>query len=108
MNSFNSAAQICRAHGVFRSLAMISATRVIAGIDAAEARDVLQSGDYFDEFRAEERRYQAMGIQSEPEIVFNHRNLMSGGQPVEAFEQVIQQVRPKRRVAFLVWGESER
>jgi predicted DsbA family dithiol-disulfide isomerase len=26
----------------------------------------------------------AMGIQSEPEIVFNHRYLMNGGQPVEA------------------------
>ncbi|KAA1016216.1 hypothetical protein FVF58_02490 [Paraburkholderia panacisoli] len=75
MNSFNSAAQICLTHGVSRPAAMISATRVMAGLDAAEALDVLQSGDYSDEFRAEERRYQAMGIQPEPEIVFNHRIL---------------------------------
>jgi Predicted dithiol-disulfide isomerase involved in polyketide biosynthesis len=44
---------------------MIYGTKVIAGLNAAEARDVLQSGDDSDEFRAEERRYQAMGIQSD-------------------------------------------
>jgi predicted DsbA family dithiol-disulfide isomerase len=62
------------------------------GLDAAKARDVLESGAYADEVRAEEREYQAMGIQSVPSIVFNHRYLVSGGQPVEAFEQVIQQI----------------
>ena len=62
------------------------------GLDAVEARDVLQSGNYADEVRAEERQYQAMGIQSVPAIIFNQRYLVSGGQPVEAFEQVIQQI----------------
>ena len=62
------------------------------GLDTAKARDVLESGAYADEVRAEEREYQAMGIQSVPSIVFNHRYLVSGGQPVEAFEQVIQQI----------------
>jgi predicted DsbA family dithiol-disulfide isomerase len=62
------------------------------GLDAGEARDVLQSGNYADEVRAEERQYQAMGIQSVPAIIFNQRYLVSGGQPVEAFEQVIQQI----------------
>jgi predicted DsbA family dithiol-disulfide isomerase len=62
------------------------------GLDAAKARDVLESGAYADEVRAEEREYQAMGIQSVPSIIFNHRYLVSGGQPVEAFEQVIQQI----------------
>ena len=41
----------------------------LRGLDAAEGRAVLQSGDYADEGRAEERRYQAMGIQSEPAII---------------------------------------
>jgi predicted DsbA family dithiol-disulfide isomerase len=62
------------------------------GLDAGEARDVLQSGNYADEVRAEEQQYQAMGIQSVPAIIFNQRYLVSGGQPVEAFEQVIQQI----------------
>lgn len=62
------------------------------GLDGAEARDVLRGADYADEVRAEEREYQTMGIQSVPAIIFNQRYLVSGGQPVEAFEQVIQQI----------------
>ncbi|AXL50098.1 DSBA oxidoreductase [Paraburkholderia caffeinilytica] len=62
------------------------------GLDAAQAREVLRSGIYTDEVRAEEREYQAKGIQSVPAIIFNGRYLVSGGQPVETFEQVIQQI----------------
>ncbi|MGO4329500.1 DsbA family oxidoreductase [Cupriavidus sp. 2TAF22] len=63
-----------------------------AGLDAAQARHILQSGDYADEIRAEEREYQAMGIQSVPSVIFNNRYLVTGGQPVEAFEQAIQRI----------------
>ncbi|ALP67005.1 DsbA family oxidoreductase [Paraburkholderia caribensis] len=62
------------------------------GLDAAKARDVLNGNDYADEVRAEEQQFQAMGIQSVPSIVFNQKYLVTGGQPVEAFEQVIQQI----------------
>jgi predicted DsbA family dithiol-disulfide isomerase len=62
------------------------------GLDAARARVVLQDGEYADEVRAEEQNNQAMGIQSVPAIIFNRRYLVSGGQPVETFEQVIEQV----------------
>jgi predicted DsbA family dithiol-disulfide isomerase len=62
------------------------------GLDAAEARTVLQSGDYADEVRAEEEKYQAMGIHSVPSIIFNNRYLLTGAQPVEAFEEAIQQI----------------
>ncbi len=62
------------------------------GLDGAQARDVLQNTAYADEVRAEEREYQAMGIQSVPSIIFNRRYLVSGGQPVESFEQIIRQV----------------
>ncbi|MDE1179226.1 DsbA family oxidoreductase [Paraburkholderia sp.] len=62
------------------------------GLDAAQARDVLQSDAYADDVRAEEREYQAMGIQSVPSIIFNGRYLVTGGQPVEAFERIIEQV----------------
>lgn len=62
------------------------------GLDAHEARAVLQEGRYADEVRAEEREYQAMGIQSVPSIIFNGRYLVSGGQPVEAFEKAIRQI----------------
>ncbi|WP_168789329.1 DsbA family oxidoreductase [Paraburkholderia aromaticivorans] len=62
------------------------------GLDAAEARDVLQNRTYAAEVRAEERNNEAMAIQSVPAIIFNRRYLVSGGQPVETFEQVIQQI----------------
>ncbi len=62
------------------------------GLDAAQARHILQSGGYADEVRAEEREYQAMGIQSVPSIIFDNRYLVTGGQPVEAFEQAIRQI----------------
>ncbi|MFM0206181.1 DsbA family oxidoreductase [Paraburkholderia sediminicola] len=62
------------------------------GLDAAEANEVLRSGLYTDDVRAEEREYQTKGIQSVPAIIFNGRYLVSGGQPVETFEQVIRQI----------------
>ena len=62
------------------------------GLDADAARKVLQSGNYADEVRAEEEEFQSHGIQSVPAIIFNRRYLVSGGQPVETFEQVIQQI----------------
>ena len=61
------------------------------GLDAAEARKVLQSDDYADEVRAEEQEYQAMGIHAVPAVIINNRYLVSGAQPVEAFEEAIQQ-----------------
>lgn len=62
------------------------------GLDAAKAREVLQSGAYADEVRAEEQQSQAMGIHSVPSIIFNDRYLITGGQPVEAFERAIGQI----------------
>jgi predicted DsbA family dithiol-disulfide isomerase len=62
------------------------------GLDAVQARQVLQSGEYADEVRAEEQEYMRMGIQSVPAIIFNQKYLVSGGQPAEAFEQAIRQV----------------
>lgn len=62
------------------------------GLDPAKARDVLSGNDYADNVRAEEEQFQAMGITSVPSIIFNQKYLVTGGQPVEAFEQVIQQI----------------
>lgn len=62
------------------------------GLDAAQARKVLESDDYADAVRAEIQEYQRMGIQSVPCIIFNNRYLVTGGQPVEAFEQAIREI----------------
>lgn len=61
------------------------------GLDPAQARSVLQQGDYANEVRAEEHEYMALGIQSVPAIILNRRLLINGGQPVETFERAIQQ-----------------
>jgi len=42
--------------------------------------------------REEEQHYQAMGVQSVPAIIFNRRYLVSGGQPVDTFEQAILEI----------------
>ncbi|WP_206958225.1 DsbA family oxidoreductase [Trinickia acidisoli] len=70
---------------------LIDAARSV-GLDAGQAREVLESEKFANEVRAEEQEYQAMGIQSVPAIIFNRRYLVSGGQPVEAFEQAIKQI----------------
>jgi predicted DsbA family dithiol-disulfide isomerase len=62
------------------------------GLDGAEARSILQAGDYASEVRADEEKYQAMGIHSVPSVIFNNRYLVTGAQPVEAFENAIQQI----------------
>ncbi|MEX3948966.1 DsbA family oxidoreductase [Paraburkholderia sp. EG287B] len=72
--------------------AVLVAAAQSVGLDADKARAVLESGQYADEVRAEEHEYQAAGVQSVPAIIFNQQYLVSGGQPVETFEQAIQQI----------------
>ena len=62
------------------------------GLDPVAAAEVLSSGRYADEVRAEERLWQQRGVSSVPCIVFNERYAVSGGQPVEAFVQAIREV----------------
>lgn len=62
------------------------------GLDGDEARKVLDSGAYADEVRTQEQQFQAMGISSVPSIIFNERYLLTGAQPVEAFEEAIRQI----------------
>jgi predicted DsbA family dithiol-disulfide isomerase len=62
------------------------------GLDAAEAREVLASGRYADETRAEERFWQAQGITAVPAIVLDQKYLVMGGQPPEAFERALRKI----------------
>lgn len=60
-----------------------------AGFDATEAREVLSSGRYAAETREAEQLWISRGIRSVPAVVINDKWLISGGQPVEAFEQAL-------------------
>lgn len=72
--------------------AVLAAIAQSVGLDADRAREVLASGAYADEVRAAEAEAQQQGIHSVPSIIFNQRYLVTGGQPVEAFEGAIRQI----------------
>lgn len=65
---------------------------VAAGLDGERAREVLASGAYANDVRAEERHWLELGIHSVPAVVVNDRHLISGGQPPEVFEQALRQI----------------
>jgi len=63
-----------------------------AGLDRDAAAEVLASGRYGPEVRAEEQVWQARGITSVPAVVIDDRYLISGGQPVDVFEQALRTI----------------
>ena len=63
-----------------------------AGLDAAQAREVLLSGAYAGEVREREQFYLNQGIHAVPAVIINDRHLISGGQPPEVFEQALRQI----------------
>lgn len=63
-----------------------------AGLDPAQAREVLESGRYADEVRQHEQFYQQQGISAVPSVIINNKYLIQGGQPVEVFEQALRKI----------------
>jgi predicted DsbA family dithiol-disulfide isomerase len=70
---------------------LLAAVRT-AGLDVLQAQAILDSDTYSDEVRAVEQYYQRAGIRSVPAIIINDKHLISGGQPVEVFEQALRQI----------------
>jgi predicted DsbA family dithiol-disulfide isomerase len=63
-----------------------------AGLDADEARRILEAGTYAAQIREREHFYQQHGIRAVPSVIFNERQLVQGGQPPEVFEQALRQL----------------
>ena len=63
-----------------------------AGLDGAAARDVIVSGRYAEEVRAEERRWTSQGIAAVPAVIIDGKYLISGGQPAAAFERALRSI----------------
>ncbi|WP_293749726.1 DsbA family oxidoreductase [Limnohabitans sp. Rim8] len=63
-----------------------------AGLDVASARAVLQSDAYTLEVRERQQFYTQAGIRSVPAVIINDKHLISGGQPVEVFEQALRRI----------------
>lgn len=62
------------------------------GLDVARAREILTSDEYAAEVRERERLYTDAGIHSVPAVIINEKYLISGGQPVEVFEQTLRRI----------------
>ena len=74
------------------SVTVLVAAAASAGLDASKAREVLDSGAYAAEVREREDFYTSSGIHSVPAIIINDTHLISGGQPVEVFENALRQI----------------
>lgn len=74
------------------SHAVLARVAAEVGLDAAQAEAVLSSDQYAAEVRAQEKFYTGQGIHSVPAVIINDRHLISGGQPVEVFEQALRQI----------------
>jgi predicted DsbA family dithiol-disulfide isomerase len=63
-----------------------------AGLDVERARAILGSEEFALEVREREQFFQRAGIHSVPAVIINERHLISGGQPVEIFEQALRKI----------------
>ena len=71
---------------------VLVAACVSVGLDAAQARSILQSDAYAAEVREQEQFFLQQGIHSVPAVIINRQYLVSGGQPPEVFEQALRQI----------------
>lgn len=65
------------------------------GLDAGEARQILDSDRFAAEVRATERRYTDSGIHAVPAVIVDDQYLIQGGQPPEVFAQALRQIAAK-------------
>jgi predicted DsbA family dithiol-disulfide isomerase len=63
-----------------------------AGLDVASACAVLDSDAHSAEVRERQQFYAQAGIRSVPAVIVNDRHLISGGQPMEVFEQALTRI----------------
>ena len=87
--------------GEFDTLVQVAAE---AGLDAAQARDVLEGEAYAKEVRADERRAAALGINGVPFVVVDERFGVSGAQSPEVFLAALEQGWSASRPLALVGG----
>ena len=65
-------------------------TAVSIGLDEAEVRQVLDSGDFEYEVKQDEMEARNIGVRGVPFFVFDDRYAISGAQPTEAFLQTLE------------------
>jgi predicted DsbA family dithiol-disulfide isomerase len=70
---------------------LVKAAKAV-GLDAAKAREVLESGDYAKEVRQSEKFWRNQGINGVPAVIINQKYMISGGQPPEMFERALRSI----------------
>ena len=85
-------------HAYFRDGLDVSKRDVLMGIvaeldlDAEYANKLLQDQTYAGDVRALQQQWRQLGVQAVPVFIINEKYMLSGGQPVEAFVQALQQI----------------
>jgi predicted DsbA family dithiol-disulfide isomerase len=62
------------------------------GLDSQRATAILETDEFAAQVRADEQFYLRNGITGVPAVILERKHLISGGQPVEVFEQALRQV----------------
>ena len=76
------------------------------GLDAGEAEEVLRSGRYAADVRADQERARAYGISGVPFFVVDEKFGVSGAQPADVLRQVLEQAWADRPVQLVTAGGS--
>jgi predicted DsbA family dithiol-disulfide isomerase len=71
---------------------LLTAAAETAGLDRAEAAEVLASGRYVEAVRTEQAQWRARGISAVPAVVIDGKYLISGGQPAAVFEEALRKI----------------
>jgi predicted DsbA family dithiol-disulfide isomerase len=71
---------------------VLLASVAAAGLDVSAANAVLHSDAHTAEVRERQQFYTQAGIRSVPAAIINDKHLISGGQPVEVFEQALRRI----------------
>lgn len=65
-------------------------------LDVHTAQKILDTNQYESQVRQRQSFYQQHGISSVPAVIINDKHLISGGQPVEVFEQALKEIASQR------------
>lgn len=77
------------------------------GLKADEVRGVLENDQYAQEVQMDQYQAQQMGIHGVPFFVFNNKYAVSGAQPTELFEQVLQKVGEEEKPVLITEAEGD-
>ena len=89
------------------SVDLLERVGVEAGLEAAEVRTALSSGEYAGAVQADIQQARALGIQGVPFFVIDNRYGVSGAQPTELFSQALAQAWAEKHPLAMVPSAAE-